>query len=756
MSLNSPLPDDSSSTPLRHSIGRLLPIGFALIGIGLSIALGHLDVQRRHAEEEANVAARLSGVRGALEAQLRAAFGETEGIAQLLAADGYISTRHFQSMAREALESAPYMRHVSMAPNDVIAAVYPLKGNQSVVGLDYRRLPLQYPMLQAARDRRQPMLAGPVELYQGGRALIYRRPVFVNGKRGVHFYWGNISIVADIDRLLDAAGLKAAQDINLAVRGADGKGAHGALIWGDTRLFEAPQVSLGVDVPGGQWQLVAAPRGGWSSGTLFASPLFMLGLGSTLLFSLFVSRLKGNQRLLQQRNRELRQSQAQLERLAHYDAITALPNRVLFQRQLGSAIYHGRGLAVLMLDIDGFKQVNDSLGHAMGDLLLQRATARFLQELDTQDRVCRLGGDEFVFMLQGSQGQVSHQVRALLRCLQRPFDLNGNATLVTGSIGLAWCPQHGEDTDSLLRHADTAMYAAKEAGRNTWRPYHPDMTERLQQRLELERNLRRALELNEFELWYQPKIDLFSGQLEGVEALLRWRDPEHGLVSPGDFIPLAERTGLIIPLGERVLELACAQLAAWRAANCLPGPMAINVAALQIERSDYVASLATALARHDLPPSLLEVEITESLLMESQQQAFAVLTQLQALGVTTAVDDFGTGYSSLAYLRSLPIDHLKIDRAFIKDLPTDDDAVAVARAIIDLGHALGFRITAEGIETEAQRDFLRNAGCDQGQGYLLGRPMPAMALGNWLADNQMRWRLAQQREVPSLGTGYLE
>ncbi|MBC3453198.1 putative bifunctional diguanylate cyclase/phosphodiesterase [Pseudomonas mosselii] len=723
---------------LRQSLNRLLPIGLALVGIGLSVALGHLDAQRERTEQLGNLAARLAGLRGALEAQLGAAFGQAEGIAQLISADGGISEAHFHGMARDALRAVPYMRHIALAPGDVIRDVYPMAGNERLIGLDYRQLPDQFPLVRSARDHAQPVLAGPLQLYQGGRALIYRRPVFVTGKRGVQFYWGNVSIVADIDRLLLSAGLRLDTEFELAVRGSDGKGAEGALIWGDPRLFEAPQVMMTVAVPGGAWQLVAVPRGGWSGLDLFGSPLFLFALSCTGLFSLFVAQLNRKQRLLEQRNRELQRYQAQLERLAHYDTITGLPNRILFQQQLGTAILQGHGLAVLMLDIDGFKQVNDSLGHPMGDLLLQQATARFLQELDSQDRLCRLGGDEFVFMLQGAQGQVNHQVRALLRCLQRPFDLNGNAALVTGSIGLAWCPQHGEDADSLLRHADTAMYVAKEAGRDAWRPYHPDMTERLQQRLELERNLRRALEHNEFELWYQPKVDLFSGQLEGVEALLRWRDPEHGLVSPGEFIPLAERTGLIIPLGERVLELACAQLAEWRAGDGLPGPLAINVAALQIERSDYVTSLASALERHGLPANLLEVEITESLLMESQQQACAVLAQLQAMGVATAVDDFGTGYSSLAYLRALPIDHLKIDRAFIKDLPGDDDAVAIARAIIDLGHALGFRITAEGIETQEQYDFLRHAGCDQGQGFLLGRPMPAEALRRWLADNHER------------------
>ncbi|MDH0301892.1 MULTISPECIES: EAL domain-containing protein [unclassified Pseudomonas] len=736
----SPIPDDQppSHGTLRQILNRLLPVGFALIGIGLSVALGHLDAQRERSEQLGNLAARLAGIRGALEAQLGTAFGEAEGIAQLIAADGAISPAHFHGMARDALQSVPYMRHIALAPADVISDVYPREGNEQLIGLDYRQLPEQFPMLQSARDQFQPVLAGPLPILQGGRALIYRRPVFIAGKRGVQFYWGNVSIVADIDRLLLTAGLRPDTAFELAVRGGDGKGAQGSVIWGDPQLFDDPQVSMTVQVPGGLWQLVAAPRGGWSGLDLFGSPLFLFALSCTGLFSLFVAQLSRKQRLLELRNRELRRYQAQLERLAHYDTITGLPNRVLFQQQLGQAIAQGHGLAVLVLDIDGFKQVNDSLGHPLGDLLLQQATARFLQALDSQDRVCRLGGDEFVFMLQGTQVQVNQQIRTLLRCLQRPFDLNGNAALVTGSIGLAWCPRHGEDADSLLRHADTAMYAAKEAGRDAWRPYHPEMTERLQQRLELERNLRRALERNEFELWYQPKVDLFSGRLEGVEALLRWRDPEHGLVSPGEFIPLAERTGLIIPLGERVLELACAQLAEWRANGDVSGPLAINVAALQIERSDYVTSLASALERHGLPASLLEVEITESLLMESQQQACAVLAQLQAMGVATAVDDFGTGYSSLAYLRALPIDHLKIDRAFIKDLPGDDDAIAIARAIIDLGHALGFRITAEGIETQEQYGFLRNAGCDQGQGFLLGRPMPAEALRRWLTDNHER------------------
>ncbi|MDN7144221.1 EAL domain-containing protein [Pseudomonas sp. JQ170] len=731
--------DDSLVLPrrLRSTFNRLLPIGFALIGIGLSVALGRLDVQRQESEVIANAGARLSGVRAALEAQLRSAFGETEGIAQLISADGQITPEHFHDMARQAIASVPHIRHISIAPGDVVADVYPLRGNQSLVGVDYRHLPEQYPLLQRAREHYSPVLAGPLQLYQGGRGLIYRRPVFLKGHKGVKLYWGNVSIVADIDRLLSAAGLDLDPGFELALRGADGQGAVGGMIWGDPLLFERHPVTVNVDVPGGLWQLAASPLGGWPSMSLFASPLFLFALTCTGLFSLFVAQLNRSNHLINVRNRELKQSQAQLERLAHYDAITGLPNRLLFQQRLCSALVETESLAVLLLDIDGFKQVNDSLGHHMGDLLLQQATARFAQMIDPGDCVCRLGGDEFAFFLAGSEASCVARVRAVLQTLQQPFELNGNTALVTGSIGLAWYPVHGHSDDELLRHADTAMYAAKESGRNAWRRYHPDMTLRLQQQLCLERALRRALQHNEFELWYQPKVDLFSGRVEGAEALLRWHDPEHGLVSPAEFIPLAERSGLIIPLGERVLELVCAQLAAWRSADCLPGPVAINVAALQIERSDYVASLTQALQRFDLQPSMLEVEITESLLMESQQHACAVLAQLQQLGVATAVDDFGTGYSSLAYLKMLPIDHLKIDRAFIKDLPGDDDDVAITRAIIDLGHALGFRITAEGIETRQQYEFLRNAGCDQGQGYLIGRPMPAQQFDQWLRTAQV-------------------
>lgn len=437
---------------------------------------------------------------------------------------------------------------------------------------------------------------------------------------------------------------------------------------------------------------------------------------------------------------EIRQTQAELERMAHFDAVTGLVNRVQFQQRLAQGIErvgrNGGCMAVLILDIDGFKMINDTLGHPMGDLLLQQATARFLQATLGSDTVARLGGDEFAFILNDLHNALDAVpvAQTLLQALNSPFDLNGNHTLVTASIGVAICPADGASAEVLMRHADTALYGAKEAGRNGFRFYERAMTEAIQHRVSMETALRRALREGEFELWFQPKLDLASGRVEGAEALLRWRDPVHGLVMPNDFIPLAERTGLIIAMGAWVLDSACAQVRQWRDQQLFDGRMAINVAAPQIDRSDFVESVRAALQRHSLPAHVLEVEVTESLLMESQEQAREVLGRLQELGVSTAVDDFGTGYSSLAYLKLLPIDNLKIDRAFVRDLPGDSTYVAITRAIIDLGRALNFQVTAEGIETAEQYEFLRAAGCDSGQGYWIGRPMPAAQFETWLTE----------------------
>jgi diguanylate cyclase (GGDEF)-like protein/PAS domain S-box-containing protein len=1104
----------------------LLPISILLLGTLLSVTLGHLDVQQESSKDRAQVTSKLTGVRAHLEGQINSTFDATEGIAQLLRLDGGITTAHFEGMAEQAMALQSHIHHIALAPNDVIRSVYPIKGNEGVLGVDYRNLPGQYAAVLRSRESRAPVLAGPIDLFQGGRGFIHRRPVFVTSQDGTDHYWGAASVVADVDALLEAGGINARGTLELALRGEDGLGSNGKMIWGNPAVFTEDAITTSVDVPGGTWQLAAIPREGWRSNTLFTSPLFIFALTCTGFFTFLAAQLSRSHRLIRQRHAQLakeieereiaelslvqsearfralferspdpiwilrrggicsdantaalklfgyedletlhevkatdisppfqsdgqsttkkaqvmlnmamekgvhrfewlhksadgvvfpaevtlstvalsgklmlyavvrdisdrkkaeqalltqttllqdvvdnapsliyvfdlqgnlqlcnlmferavglsfaemngrpresfltseeagtqrqndeqvlatgsamrfeeaidrnntthvylttkcvlydndgqqtgvlsistditeikqrteqlrlagvvlentadgviitnalghivsinkafsditgfsaeesiglkpsiliseeqdldfyrdiqetlkangfwrgelwnrrkngtlypkwmtintvldefgqpinyvavfsdmsaiNQSQSELDRMAHYDPITGLPNRLLFQERLQHSLdlslSYDQALAVLLVDLDGFKTVNDSLGHSMGDLLLQQAGIRFSQCIRLEDTISRIGGDEFAIILNNLSQPTDAIVVAkkLLMSLQEPFDLRGNSTLLTASIGIAVAPQDSETPEQLLRQADTAMYGAKEGGRNDYRFYQPEMTLRAQERLILERSLRRAVKNHEFEVWYQPKINLMSDKVEGAEALVRWRDPVHGLICPADFIPLAESTGLIIQIGEQVVDRVCRDIRHWIDSDIACGVVAVNVAAIQIDRTDYVETLRAALYKYDLPASVLEVEVTESLMMASPEHSREVLSTLQSLGITTAIDDFGTGYSSLAYLKMLPINSLKIDRSFVSDLPHDKNDVAITKTVVELGHALGFKIVAEGVETAEQSSFLRSIGCDQGQGYLYARPMPAIAFESWLKSDK--------------------
>ncbi|HJW27524.1 MAG TPA: EAL domain-containing protein [Rhodocyclaceae bacterium] len=434
----------------------------------------------------------------------------------------------------------------------------------------------------------------------------------------------------------------------------------------------------------------------------------------------------------------LKRSQADLERLAHFDPLTGLPNRILFRDRLAHAFErarrYGHRVAVMLLDLDGFKTVNDSLGHPVGDKLLQLVAERIQTTVRVEDTVARLGGDEFALVLSNlGHGEDAIEVaRKILLATQDPFDIGGHGALVTCSIGIAVFPDDGDDPITLIRNADAAMYKAKESGRNTYRFYQAEMTAAAQNRLANERGLRRGIENREFEVWYQPQVSLESGRYLGAEALVRWRDPERGLIPPGDFIPLAEQTGLIVPLGEQVLDRVCSDARRWLDAGIEVGRLGINVAGPQLYRSDFVAALRQAIDRYRLSPATLEIEVTETFMMENPAEVRRILDAVQAMGVTTAIDDFGTGYSSLSYLKQLPIDTLKIDRAFVSHLPHDPHDIAITRAILALGRSLQFKVIAEGIETPAQRDFLQAEGCAEGQGYLFAKPMPAEQFAAWL------------------------
>jgi diguanylate cyclase (GGDEF)-like protein len=427
---------------------------------------------------------------------------------------------------------------------------------------------------------------------------------------------------------------------------------------------------------------------------------------------------------------ERKRYQVQLEHQANYDALTGLPNRNLLHDRLKQSVYAQRmprAIAVVFIDLDHFKFVNDSLGHSMGDMLLKGMAQRLQAVLRDGDTVARLGGDEFVLILndQPNEEVTYRAMQRITACLAEPMEVDGKELVVTCSAGISIYPQDGPDVDTLLKNADAAMYRAKEHGRNNFQFYTAEMNERVNERLALENALRRAIERKEFLLHYQQRVDLRTGAIVGAEALVRWVHPEWGLVRPARFIPLAEETGLIVPIGEFVLREACRQVRAWLDAGLKPGVVSVNLSARQFRQEGLVRLVSRVLEETGLDPSHLEMELTESTVMHNVEAAVATLQGLKSLGISLAVDDFGTGYSSLAYLKNLPIDKLKIDRSFVRDIGTRDGSEegVLAQAIISLGHNLHLHVVAEGAETDAQVRFLKRHKCDEVQGFYYGEPV---------------------------------
>ncbi|GAB4293720.1 MAG: hypothetical protein Kow0096_09510 [Thiohalomonadaceae bacterium] len=434
---------------------------------------------------------------------------------------------------------------------------------------------------------------------------------------------------------------------------------------------------------------------------------------------------------------EYKQAEDRIRYLAYYDPLTELPNRTLLRDRgeqiLSKAERNHAPAAFLFVDLDHFKTINDSLGHLSGDSLLQEATQRLRAALRHTDTVGRLGGNEFLIILGHTDAtSAAHIARNLLMRLSQPFVIDGHTLNITASIGIALYPGDGTNFDDLLKDSDVAMYKAKELGRNRYHFFTPELNQAAMERLTLESALRTALEQNQLSLYYQPQIDLASGKVIGVEALLRWQHPQMGFISPARFIPIAEESGLISQIGTWVLREACRQNKAWQEAGLPPMVMAVNVSTRQFSLGDILAAVQHALAESRLQAEHLEVEITESLLAQDLENTLWVLEELNRLGVQIAVDDFGTGYSSLAYLKRFPLHKLKLDQSFVRELEHDADDRAIASGVVNLGHSLGLVVIAEGVETGAQLDILRRLGCDEIQGYLYSRPLPPEELAAWL------------------------
>ena len=428
---------------------------------------------------------------------------------------------------------------------------------------------------------------------------------------------------------------------------------------------------------------------------------------------------------------ERKLAEARIARLAHYDPLTDVPNRTLFREQLMrelSFVRRGAKLAVLCLDLDHFKSINDTLGHQAGDALLKEVAQRIRRCLNEGDLIARLGGDEFAVVRTGLQHPkeaeaFAQQLREIVA--GHTYDLNGHQTGSDLSVGIALAPEDGLEIDELLNHADLALYGAKAEGRGSYRYYEPEMNARMKRRRSLEVDLRAALLKNEFVLYYQPILALETGIIAGCEALLRWRHPQRGMVLPAEFVPVAEETGLINSIGEWVLKQACSDATAWPSSV----RVAVNVSPAQFRNSALPLVVVGALAESGLPTQRLELEITESVLMQNNESSLLMLHQLHELGVRIALDDFGTGYSSLSYLRSFPFDRIKIDRSFVADLLDGNEAVAIVHAILSLASSLKMQTTAEGVETAVQQRLLQAAGCDEMQGYLFSQPLPASGIG---------------------------
>ena len=457
-----------------------------------------------------------------------------------------------------------------------------------------------------------------------------------------------------------------------------------------------------------------------------------------------------------------KRAEERIHKLAYYDALTELPNRQFFLRQLDQMIDEARRadsqVAILYVDLDNFKRINDNLGHSYGDGVLkaiaERMSGCIRKQAPSENAnaepfgIARLGGDEFVCAIEGAEDEdvmlaVADRIRDQLR---KPVRYRSHEFVVTPSIGISMFPQDGDNVEDLLKHADVAMYQAKGAGRNSVRFYSGTMSLRSMRRLELEGGLRKAIENDRLELHYQPKRNLETGDIIGVEALARWQDEEGTYIPPGHFIPVAEETGLITALGEWVLKAACSQVRDWKDRLGFEIEVAVNISSQQLYQSDLKKTVMRALFEAAIKPNLLQLELTESLLMRDVQDTIETLTYLKEAGVSLAIDDFGTGYSSLSYLKRFPLDALKIDQSFVAELADNNDDAAICAAIIAMAHRLGLQVIAEGIETDYQLNFLRDQGCELGQGYLLGKPLPAAAFEHAVTSRRKHRMATSDRE----------
>ena len=661
-------------------------------------------------------------IRARLEGEINANLAVLYALKAEVSINPEMQEDRFQQLMKALLSENLNIRHVSLAPDLTVKYIYPLEGNEKAIGLNHTENKDQVRSVLEAIQLNKIVLSGPLELIQGGEALIARLPVYL-GNHSDSPLWGIISAVLDYHQLLDAAGITENHyGLLLGIRGKDGTGSDGAFFYGAEQAFGKDAVMTNISLPHGEWQLAVLPENGWSAPVervylLWAGAFFLaivMGAAGFLLTLVYQQKV---------------QAVTTANYRANYDALTGLPNRFYFGQRLKSLIKEMRreklDFAVFFIDIDRFKQVNDSLGHSAGDQLLIEFATRLQYSARDSDIVARLGGDEFVIVLRNVRDVIQADILAekLQSKIQQPFTIEKRPLLVTASIGIAMYPVDGEDVTGLLLHSDQAMYTAKRAGRNTHFFFNEGMREEAAQHLQLHNDILRGLSADEFELHYQPILNIRTHKIEKCEALIRWMHPDKGWMMPDAFIPVAERSGAIVNIGNWVLQQACKDMRAFLDAD-IDVKISVNRSVSEFYSAKAYDTWKNIFKENGVDSHRFIFEITESLFMDQNSARVNVISSLRDIGVQFAIDDFGTGYSAINYLRTYPVDYLKIDKSFIQDLLIDEQDKTLVEVIIKMGRALGILVIAEGVEELGQLEVLQQFDCDYMQGYWLSKPQP--------------------------------
>lgn len=709
-------------------MSRKLPLALMILVVFLcsELIVARIILSERDKLIEANryvALEQVATVRARLEGLLQANLIAIRQIRTEFMINPDLDEERFYRISKGLLTPELHIQHLAIGKNYRIEMIYPPAGNESAIGFDYRSNPEQINSLYLALSTGQITLNGPVRLVQGGEALIARVPVFNNERSGEII----ISQVIDHQRLFRDAGLYDHPALNISLRGLDGSGRDGGLIFGDKDIWQQDPIHLDVSLPFGSWSLAAVPHSGswlptetkmfwqWFTGTLIA--LIVTGLAALVFIN-------------QQR---LRSAFTLITRQARYDTLTELPNRHHFQELLASYLdtcaRRSEACALLFIDLDHFKEVNDSLGHAAGDELLVIISKRLRTILRKDDIVARLGGDEFVVVLKNIEEPLHAKIQAqkLLKCIHEPVTVRNQDVIVNASIGIALYPSDGLNVDALVKSADLAMYSAKDSGRGMSAFFNQELREQAESHVALHHAIMLGIREQQFFIEYQPVVHAGDGSLHSVEALVRWQHPQHGLLAPKDFIPVAEKSGAIRELGNFVLQQACRDIPMLRAAG-ITGRVAINFSSHQFYDQSAVSHWFAIMAEHQIAPHSFTFEITESMLLPDRQRQRDLLLAIHAKGVNLTIDDFGTGYSSTSYLQHFPISMLKIDKSFVDGVPEDRHQTGLLTALVHMARALEIDVVAEGVENISQVEFLNKHCADLIQGFYFARPMPLGAI----------------------------